>query len=250
MTNLSITSKANAVSREEVIDDGITSLKDKTHASGVTVDSYNNSAMEGSGKTFKLVESEDGTLTVDADSLAGWPDNSPDNFAVNPISQTITYSDKDGNELVLNYSDNVKKGETVHLNVVSQGGMTVQVGGMEGHEISIKIPDISLDTMGISEIDLSTEEAAKESMEMLDAALAYVSKVNSQLGAFQNRFEATLSNLNVTEENLTESFSTIRDTDMASEMVEYTKLQILTQAGTSMLTQSNEMPQQALQLLQ
>ena len=150
----------------------------------------------------------------------------------------------------MDYTDSLKKGEQINLDIVSQGSMIIQVGSSEGQEIEIKIPSLSLNSMGIGKLDISTEKSAKESMAKLDTALSYVSKVNSQLGALQNRFEANLSNLGVSEENLTESYSTIRDTDMAAEMVEYTKLQILTQAGVSMLTQSNELPQMAMQLLQ
>ena len=69
------------------------------------------------------------------------------------------------------------------------------------------------------------------------------------LGAFQNRFEHTISNLSVTAENLSASESRIRDTDMAKEMVSFTRSQILTQAGTAMLAQANQAPQQVLQLL-
>ena len=130
------------------------------------------------------------------------------------------------------------------------GGMHIQVGTKEGQEIQIVIPDISLENMGINSLDMSTEETAREAMEQLKGALAFISSVRSQLGAYENRLETTISNLNVSSENLTESYSTIKDVDMADEMVEYTKLQVLVQAGTSMLTQANEQPQQALQLLQ
>nr|MCR4923493.1 flagellin FliC3 [Lachnospiraceae bacterium] len=129
-------------------------------------------------------------------------------------------------------------------------GMKIQVGSKEGHSITVAIPNLDLESLGLNNIDLRTEEGAKKAMAFADDALAYTSKIRSRLGAFQNRFEATVSNLNVTEENLTSSFSNIRDVNMAEEMVEYTKLQILTQAGTSMLAQANEQPQQALQLLQ
>ncbi|MDQ1497782.1 MAG: flagellin, partial [Actinomycetota bacterium] len=71
----------------------------------------------------------------------------------------------------------------------------------------------------------------------------------ANLGAYQNRFEHTISNLSVTAENLSASESRIRDTDMASEMVSFTRSQILTQAGTAMLAQANQAPQQVLQLL-
>ncbi|HAG70498.1 MAG TPA: flagellin FliC3, partial [Lachnospiraceae bacterium] len=76
-----------------------------------------------------------------------------------------------------------------------------------------------------------------------------VSDVRSRLGASQNQIEAALSNMNEVTENLTGAYSNIKDVDMAEEMVEYTRLQVLTQAGVSMLTQANEAPEQALQLL-
>lgn len=215
---------------------------------GITLASYNNHAMEGFGRSFTVEENEDGSLKVV--NPEKFPDNNEKNFTFDYLSKTLTYSDKDGNELVMDYTDSLKKGEPINLDIVSQGSMIIQVGSTEGQEIEIKIPNLSLNSMGIGKLDISTEESAKESMAKLDTALSYVSKVNSQLGAFQNRFEANLSNLGVSEENLTESYSTIRDTDMATEMVEYTKLQILSQAGVSMLTQSNELPQMALQLLQ
>jgi len=76
-----------------------------------------------------------------------------------------------------------------------------------------------------------------------------VSTSRANLGAYQNRFEHTISNLSVTAENLSASESRIRDTDMAQEMVSFTRAQILTQAGTAMLAQANQAPQQVLQLL-
>ena len=77
-----------------------------------------------------------------------------------------------------------------------------------------------------------------------------MSTTRGELGAVQNRFESTIRNLQVTTENLSASESRIRDTDMASEMVEFTKSQILQQAGTAMLGQANQIPQSILQLLQ
>ena len=76
-----------------------------------------------------------------------------------------------------------------------------------------------------------------------------MSTSRANLGAYQNRFEHTISNLSVTAENLSASESRIRDTDMAQEMVSFTRAQILTQAGTAMLAQANQAPQQVLQLL-
>nr|MCR5107132.1 flagellin FliC3 [Lachnospiraceae bacterium] len=130
------------------------------------------------------------------------------------------------------------------------GGMKIQVGSMEGQSITMAIPEISLENLGISKMDVRTEDGAKKAIAMVENGIAFISEIRSRLGAYQNRFESTISNLDVSSENLSTSYSTIKDVDMAEEMVEYTKLQILTQAGTSMLTQANEQPQQALQLLQ
>ena len=99
-------------------------------------------------------------------------------------------------------------------------------------------------------LDNAATPMGLKAMDQLQGALSFISSVRSQLGAYENRLESTISNLDVSTENLTGSYSTIKDTDMAEEMVEYTKLQVLVQAGTSMLTQANEQPQQALQLLQ
>ena len=85
---------------------------------------------------------------------------------------------------------------------------------------------------------------------LVDAAISSVSALRGQLGADQNRFQSTIANLQVTTENLSAPESRIRDTDMASEMVNFTKDQILLQAGTAMLAQANSAPQTVLKLLQ
>ena len=84
----------------------------------------------------------------------------------------------------------------------------------------------------------------------MDGAIKYVSSVRGRLGAYQNRLEHTISSLDITNENLTAAYSRIMDTDMAEEMTEYTTMQVLAQASTSMLAQANERPSQVLQLLQ
>lgn len=90
---------------------------------------------------------------------------------------------------------------------------------------------------------------AEDAIKAIDKAIKTVSTVRADLGAVQNRFEHTVKNLNVAVENLTASESRIRDTDMASEMVNFTRSQILSQAGTAMLAQANQIPQSVLQLL-
>ena len=98
--------------------------------------------------------------------------------------------------------------------------------------------------------DVTTSGSARTAIEAIDTAIAAVSTARGTLGAVQNRLESTINNLSVTTENLSASESRIRDTDMASEMVNFTKNQILTQAGTAMLGQANAVPQSVLSLLQ
>jgi flagellin len=101
--------------------------------------------------------------------------------------------------------------------------------------------------LGLGSLDLSTSGTA--AIDAIDTAIKGVSTARATLGAYQNRFEHTINNLSVAVENLSASESRIRDADMAQEMVSYTRSQILTQAGTSMLAQANQSPQNVLSLL-
>lgn len=96
---------------------------------------------------------------------------------------------------------------------------------------------------------LTTHEKFQEEIGKIDTAIASISKLRSDFGSVQNRFEHTINNLNVAVENLSASEARIRDTDMASEMMQFTRGQILQQAGTSMLAQANQVPQTVLSLL-
>lgn len=130
------------------------------------------------------------------------------------------------------------------------GAMDTQIGANEGQQLGIRIPRISCLNMGIESLDLTTAEGATKAIDQVDAAIKYVSEARSRIGAYQNRLEHTVSSLDITSENMTAAYSRIMDTDMAEEMTEYTTLQVLSQASTSMLAQANERPSQVLQLLQ
>src|SRR3954470_10181415 len=122
--------------------------------------------------------------------------------------------------------------------------VTFQVGAEDGETISVGM--ISLGSSVPSTVfDLSSSVAINN----IDTAISSVSSQRSVFGAVQNRLEHTLNNLQTYQENLVSSESRIRDVDMAKEMVELTKLQVLQQAGTSMLAQANQSPQSVLQLL-
>jgi flagellin len=103
--------------------------------------------------------------------------------------------------------------------------------------------------LGVNAVDLTTGAGAQSAIDKIDTAIKGVSTARATLGAYQNRFEHTVNNLNVAVENLTASESQIRDTDMASEMTTFSKNQILVQAGTAMLAQANATPQNVLSLL-
>src|SRR5205814_6766664 len=103
--------------------------------------------------------------------------------------------------------------------------------------------------LNLSGLSIGSAASAQAALASIDFAISTVSGQRSQFGAVQNRLEHTVSNLGVAVENLSASESRIRDTDMAAEMVSFTKAQILSQAGTAMLAQANSAPQSVLSLL-
>jgi flagellin len=133
------------------------------------------------------------------------------------------------------------------VSVTQGGGGTFQIGANSGETLSITINAVNSTKLGTSGLDLTTGAAA--AIGTLDQAISSVSTTRATLGAYQNRFEHTINNLNVAVENLSASESRIRDTDMAQEMVSFTRSQILSQAGTAMLAQANALPQNVLTLL-
>ena len=131
-------------------------------------------------------------------------------------------------------------------------GIVLQVGANQGQTMSFSIENMSATALGInaSNVNLSTQKGASDSLGKIDEAIAKVSKQRSLLGAVQNRLEHTIANLDNTAENLQAAESNIRDVDMASEMVTMSKYNILQQAGQSMLAQANQSTQGVLSLLQ
>ncbi len=140
--------------------------------------------------------------------------------------------------------------DAVNLDMTGIGAMRMQIGTEEGQVLEMRIPTMSLELMGIEDTNIVTEADAKAAIEDIKNAIVYVAAARSRLGAYQNRLESTTASLDVTHENMTGAYSRIMDVDMASEMTEFTNQQVLSQAGTSMLAQANERPQQVLQLLQ
>ena len=131
-------------------------------------------------------------------------------------------------------------------------GIELQIGANEGQTMNFTLDDMSADALGVGagKVDLSTQDKAKTATTTIDAAIKKVSKARGQMGAVQNRLEHTINNLDTASENLQTAESRIRDTDMAEEMVNYSKNSILAQAGQSMLAQANQANQGVLTLLQ
>ena len=126
----------------------------------------------------------------------------------------------------------------------------LQIGSLKGQTIKISISNMNAATLGVSGLTVDKNSTAGVSMSKIQAAIDKVSTQRSNLGALQNRLEHTINNLDTTSENTSAAESRIRDTDMADEMVRYSKNNILSQAGNSMLAQANQQTQGVLSLLQ
>ena len=129
-------------------------------------------------------------------------------------------------------------------------GKNLQIGSLKGQTIKISISNMNAATLGVSGLTVDKNSTAGVSMSKIQAAIDKVSTQRSNLGALQNRLEHTINNLDTTSENTSAAESRIRDTDMADEMVRYSKNNILSQAGNSMLAQANQQTQGVLSLLQ
>lgn len=128
--------------------------------------------------------------------------------------------------------------------------ISLQIGSEAGQQLDIELPSISTQLLGIDSTDVSTATGAKAGINAFKGATAYVSKERSRMGAYQNRLEHTIQNLDNIVENTQAAESAIRDTDMAKMMVEFSNNNILTQASQAMLAQANQSQQGILQLLQ
>ena len=150
------------------------------------------------------------------------------------------------------YNQNADGGasKTVTLDLTGIGAYSVQVGVNEGQLLDMRIPTVSLKTLGIEDVEIGTQEKAREALDVISEGIDKVSMIRARLGAYQNRLEHTASSVDATNENMTAALSRITDLDMADEMVDYTSQQVLVQAGVSMLSQANSQPEMALQLLQ
>ncbi len=175
------------------------------------------------------------------------------------VADTATVANKEkyeGLEITVAVGEGgIKAGATtgVTADITSASkGVKFQIGanGREDQQVELVVGDMSSKGLSIDTINVATQDAANDAIASIDNAINTVSGTRADLGALQNRLEHTVNNLGVTSENLTAAESRIRDVDMAKEMMEYTKNNILSQAAQAMLAQANQQPQGVLQLLQ
>ena len=135
---------------------------------------------------------------------------------------------------------------------VGGGGLRLQIGDTADsfNMLTVSVADMHTQALGIGSIDISTQSGASAALDKIKAAVNQVSDVRGTLGALQNRLDHTINNIGVMTENIQNAESAIRDTDVAEEMMAYTKNNILNQSAQSMLAQANQLPQGVLQLLQ
>ena len=157
----------------------------------------------------------------------------------------------------LTLHENMKVGESItfvfsaaeEASDALDDSIMAQIGANAGQTAFISMGDMRAAALGVDEIDISSKFGAQVAIETVNNALEKVSTQRSALGAMQNRLEHTIKNLDTSAENLQASESRIRDVDMAKEMMEFTKQNILQQAAQAMLAQANQAPQGVLQLL-
>ncbi len=225
-------------------DGGPDNLVAKLQAEGVIIDVYG--VKEGTEFEFAF-EDEDNTLTVTVEGVEG-------------LTQTIDVSGVEKGDVIdftafgikFTLTDDVAFDELFDGNfdtITTEGTQTkFQIGPNKDTLLNIGIEDMRAEALGSDIVDVAKGEF-DTNIDAIDDAVAKVSSQRAQLGAWQNRLEYTIKNLDASSENLQASEARIRDLDMAEEMMEFTKNNILQQAATAMLAQANMMPQSVLQLL-
>ena len=135
---------------------------------------------------------------------------------------------------------------------VTGAGLTLQIGDTADsyNKMTVQVANMGAEALGLKGLSIMTEDSASAAIDKVKTAINSVSTTRAGLGALQNRLEHTINNLDVAAENLTAANSRIRDTDMAKEMMNYTKMNVLVQSAQAMLAQANQQPQSVLQLLQ
>lgn len=256
----------------------INELKNQINAAsgetGVTADFTITSNADGTADTISWTFTSTKAGSEGQVSVTGATGIFNGTYSVSTVGKDATFTIAGTDELsasiTLNASDYSVKGNTVtytagnaeglKFDVSNTTGATItvsddnklnfQIGANAGQTMEVAIQDMGSASLSIDNIDVSSKTSANAAVTSIQSAIEKVSAERSKLGAYQNRLEHTINNLGTSSENLTASESRIRDVDMAKEMMEFTKNNILNQAATAMLAQANQTPQSVLSLLQ
>lgn len=228
------------------------------HASIDMIQSFDTDAFPGvpNQKTTKDAKAEvmgqvgtDAVVTLNTD-----PDESAfsQKATVGYDGNKITITDTNGFKMSMLLEEdffNQGANKEIEFSVTDVGIMDLQIGANEGQTMQLRIPATDIDNLYLDNINVATVNGAKKTMSSIDDAMTKINEIRSKIGAYENRLDYTVSSLDLTQENMTSALSRIEDVDMAEEMVEYTKNNVLQQAGTSALSQANSLPELALQML-
>lgn len=195
-------------------------------------------------KSYKLVAS--GT-----DAEIELKDGFGSTVITNVEGNRVKITDKGGFSMDFLLSDDIQAtGATLVFDVTDVGAMTIQIGANQYQNMDVHIPEVSSESLYLDTVNVAVNGGADKAISTMDAAIAKLSAIRSGIGAYTNRLEYASSSLAETQEDMTTAYSGLMDTDMASEMTEYTQQNILEQAAVSVLSQANDIPQQVLSLLQ
>lgn len=209
---------------------------------------------EPTDKSSQEVEKE---FEVIIENPNGWDENKNGQYVAtlpdavkNDLLNNYLYTHTDTTRTNYSVGDVNDNTQNILLDLTGIGAMRLQVGANEGQVIQIEIPALQSLYLGVKDLGITTEDKATAAIDTIGDAINQLSGIRAKIGAYANRIEHTITNLDSTEENMTAAYSRIMDVDMATEMTEYSTVQVLVQSSTAMLAQANERPQSVLQLLQ
>ncbi len=234
----------------EVLLNGNFDVKGYTDNANLKVATYSDDVRSGNYGIESITAVLDADGNIDKSSFdIKLKEGFPENYTYEIREDNVTILAANGFEMQFQVVGDLTNAQ-VNLDITGLGTMNLQTGTNEDQELAVRIAAVNTKTLGLTKVNCSTQEKALEFMDRISESLAYVSFSRSRLGAYQNRLEHTVSTLDISNENMTAAYSRIMDTDMAEEMTELSKNQVLVQASTSMLAQANERPSSVLQLLQ
>jgi len=252
------------VSAVSIADAGVTGLSDIGFGSGNTSATGQNAIVEfdGNANTVTSIGYEGTTAItlVTVTAASGSIALSGMETTTFTAGEAVTLTDSEGNTVDVTVGEDITADGSEGITIVNSS-LVFQIGANKDQTVSIDLDNMASDQLAqsvtndsnfadLSEIDVTTSEGAQSALDLVDEAISEVSVARGDLGSFQaNTLESNLNNLRVASENMVAAESTLRDTDFAAEMAEFTKNQILLQAGMTVLSNATQVPQNVLSLL-